>query len=83
MKKILILIGGIFSFIVGMLIFLVGIGAIAGCAGGLIALFLGVMITLLGLGAIIEFVAADAHELIRGYEIIDLVDRNGKWATGN
>ncbi len=83
MKKILILIGGIFSFSFGMLVFLVGMGAIAASAGGLIALFLGVMITILGVGAIIEFVAMDAHEIISGYEVIDLVNRNGRWATGN
>ena len=77
----LIFVGGIISFVVGMMIFLVGMGAIVGCAGGLIALFLGVMITLLGVGAIIEFIVTDSHGIIKGYEIIDLVKQDGKWAT--
>ncbi len=56
-------------------------GAILGCAGGLVSLFVGVLISMLGVGAIINFIVSrnDKHE-INISEIVDLINRNGKWA---
>ncbi len=82
MIRILILIAGLISFVTGLLIFLVGAGAIAGCAGGLIALFLGAMISLLGVGAVINFVVSSTQNSeLTVDEIVEMAERNGRWSA--
>ena len=78
----ILIVGGIISFIIGSLIFLIGIGAIAGIAGGMFLVFGGVFISLAGIGAIIQYVLSFTEDRKFNVEdIIDLFERGGRWAT--
>ncbi|MBF0119877.1 MAG: hypothetical protein HQK79_13665 [Desulfobacterales bacterium] len=80
MLKAFLFFNTILSFVIGAIIFLTGIGAIAGCAGGLVLLILGGVIAF---GAISEFIkfnppSSDDKKLS---DVIDLIKRNGSWST--
>lgn len=81
MRRLLAFISGMISFIIGGMIFLVGIGAIAGTAGGLIFMFLGGLVTLIGVAAIVNFLITGENREIRVNDIIELVKINGRWAA--
>jgi uncharacterized membrane protein YkgB len=80
MFKALLIIGGMLSFMLGGLIFLIGIGAIVGCAGGIIALLTGSFISLTGIGTLV-WLALEPQDQ-KGTDnnpIIELIKQNGKW----
>jgi len=78
MVQALLLAGSIISFIVGSLIFLVGIGAVAGCVGGILSIMVGGMLSIVGLCATISFFIPRPDELSLN-SAIDLIKHNGKW----
>ncbi len=85
MFKLSLIIDGIISFFVGGLIFLVGIGAILGCAGGLLLLLLGGLIIVFGMiafGDLIKIQDKPAKQANPKPGDIQLTKRNGKWVIG-
>jgi hypothetical protein len=73
------------TFLVGSLIFLIGIGAIMGCIGGLVLIFAGTIICLPGISALFDVVKVDGNnkEKFRASDLIDLIKKNGKWAANS
>ncbi|MBF0224751.1 MAG: hypothetical protein HQK76_04775 [Desulfobacterales bacterium] len=80
MFKFLLIATGFISFIIGGLIFLVGIGAIGGIIGGIIALLIGSMISLTSIGTML-FLTMDnkMEEYFDFGNIVELIKQNGKW----
>ena len=82
MFQAMILIGGILAFIVGSLIFLIGIGAIVGCAGGIIILFCGVALSVAGIGTVVNYILMDPlHREMNISDLVDLIKKNEQWAS--
>ncbi|MBF0099933.1 MAG: hypothetical protein HQK77_03410 [Desulfobacterales bacterium] len=86
MMKLIIFVGSIISFIIGSIVFLIGIGAIAGCAGGIIAILAGGIISFIGIAAVVSMLLPNSDKLFMNSQhinsVIDLIKQNGQWVSG-
>lgn len=81
MFQVMLFIASMLAFIIGGLVVLIGIGAIAGCVGGLLMMTVGAIMACIGIWSLITFLMPPPPQTLSSSpHIIDLAQFNGKWA---
>jgi hypothetical protein len=80
MFQLLLFVGSVIAFIIGGLVVLVGVGAIAGCAGGLLVMFTGGIIAFFGVWSVITFLLPKPMNLPVKGQTINLIKTDETWA---
>jgi uncharacterized membrane protein YedE/YeeE len=80
MFQLLLFVGSVIAFIIGGLVVLIGMGAIAGCTGGLLVMFSGGILAFFGIWSVITFLLPKTMDFPAKDQTINLIKTDKTWA---